>query len=51
MFVEVRGHYSNPRTAGHSASGDQPRSLLDVALSCLDRLEELKALLAETEEG
>jgi len=29
---------------------DQPDSLLDVALSCLDRLEELRALLAEVEE-
>ena len=42
---EVSGHYSNPRQAGQGPSADQPTSLLDVALSCLDRLEELKQLL------
>ena len=48
MFVEVRGHYSNRRQTGQGVLKDQPRSLLDVALSCLDRLDELKALLDET---
>jgi hypothetical protein len=45
--MEVTGHYSNRHKAGQGPSADQPTSLLDVALSCLDRLEELKALLVE----
>ena len=48
--MEVTGHYSNRSETGQGVSRDQPTSLLDVALSCLDRLDELKALLAGTDD-